>query len=384
MRAARPPQVQHLRAGGGGLAPHWPGYPPTMNLDASLGFSRTGHGSAEVAFGSRDADGCVSVRPVGTASRAHSGSRCELGQGAEMGYCPSCASATRVALPPSCALGDNSDVRAERVVLRQECGPEAPRRFAALHYAGASGSLPQGRYWEAGSHTMDFPDPRLRAPLREDVPSLYDSRSKPSPRQTSVDKTTGFVSLRGDTRTRALPVAATPAMDFLYMPEDKGAPPSEIGDERSVGPTRIERFPALKNSSGGYRWEGPPSPKTGPAMTDLDTTAHYRTKRGKIRILPISGTKRCSPAEGEKDAPLPGHRGGYREGPPFISSGFAAPIPGAIRIPRIQKRYLHHGGAIGGRENNSAFPFFFAGRPPLVENFSSRAPSEFECDINKN
>ena len=78
-------------------APQRPGCPPTMNADASLSSSRMGHWSAEAAFGSRDADGCVLVRPVGTSSRAHSGSRCELAQGAEVGYCAGCASAAHVA-----------------------------------------------------------------------------------------------------------------------------------------------------------------------------------------------------------------------------------------------------------------------------------------------
>ena len=60
------------------LAPGQVGDPPTVNSDAALRLSCTGYQGAEIAFNSRDADGCVLVRLVGATSRGHSGSRREL------------------------------------------------------------------------------------------------------------------------------------------------------------------------------------------------------------------------------------------------------------------------------------------------------------------
>ena len=52
-------------------APCPAGRPPTMNSAAPPGLSRVGYQSAEVAFSSRDAIGCVFVPLVGTAPQAH-------------------------------------------------------------------------------------------------------------------------------------------------------------------------------------------------------------------------------------------------------------------------------------------------------------------------
>ena len=92
-----------------------------------------GYQIAEVSFSSRGADECAAVRLVGTTPGGHSGSPRKLTRRAEGGYYPCCTSATHVAMPPSFALGDNADLKANAAALRKDFGPRAPRQLAAAH-----------------------------------------------------------------------------------------------------------------------------------------------------------------------------------------------------------------------------------------------------------
>ena len=143
---------------------------------------------------------------------------------------------------------------------------------------------------------------------------------------------------------------------------DKCALPPKISGRRSVGPSSIERFRIPKKACGGYRWDDPTSPKAGPATTELDTTTRDETKAGKTRTSSVSGTKGGSPARGDKDAPSPGPRGGYRE-TPLRFKRYRGPNPKSDTDPtRTRGVSSTRGSKSKGMGNNSIF--FSCSRPP--------------------
>ena len=174
------------------LAPGQVGYPPTMNSYASLGLSSMRYQSSEAAFGPCDADGCLSVRLVGTTPRAPSATNQNLAHRTRVGSCRCRARATDAALPATHALGEYSGLKAISTV--------GPRRLAGLHYAETFGSPPSPWDWATASPHMYDPDPLLRAPANDNGLNLNAQASTPPQPQPPVDSKTGITRLRGDTQ----------------------------------------------------------------------------------------------------------------------------------------------------------------------------------------
>ena len=122
-----------------------------------------------------------SERSLRIPSRSHSATKQNIIQSAKVGYRPSCAKATHVALPASYALGEHSDMEAEGFTVLEQFGPRAPRRLAALHYAESSGSL--FSIWDrtAASLIMQVPDSLLRSAMHGEGLNLHAPTSKPPP-----------------------------------------------------------------------------------------------------------------------------------------------------------------------------------------------------------
>ena len=251
---------------------------------------------------SREADGRLSTRLVGTVSTAHPATKPNLAQRASVGYCPRCAKATHVALPAPYTLGEYIALKAEETPMWKQFGPRAPRRLAALHPAKSFGPRPSTRCWAGPSLLMHVPDPPLRAPLREDGLNFHAPASKPQPTEPSVDKKTGIVRLCGDTQVSTLPFTAASEFDPLNASKEEEAKVSGVG---IVGPANshpIDRARTPKSSREVYRRGAPAY-----AESESEIGTHSKSREDAATTPPTHGP------QDNKNAPK---CGGHRQSPP--------------------------------------------------------------------
>ena len=162
-------------------APGQVSFPPPIDSGASLGFSGMRDRSFEVAFGSRDAYGFSLVRFAKATSRAYEATKQDLARGANVGYCPNCARAARVAVPPMYSLVEYNALGPQGLAPWRRFGPWAPRRLAALHYAKALGPLSSAWDSAATSRFLLAPGLLMRAPPSGIDVSAHAFASKPPP-----------------------------------------------------------------------------------------------------------------------------------------------------------------------------------------------------------
>ena len=82
------------------------GFPPSMHLDACLGYCCVGYQGAEMALSKCDAGKYILVRLGGAVSKGCDAAKSNLAQKAKVGYCPCCTKATQIAIPMSYHLGE--------------------------------------------------------------------------------------------------------------------------------------------------------------------------------------------------------------------------------------------------------------------------------------
>ena len=117
------------------------GFRQTMDSDPSLGFSRMARQSSQVAMNLRSAAKFALIRFAETATRAHSASKGDMAQRAEVGPRPCWTLATRVALPPTSAPGNFNPKKARGLELWETFGPRPPLHLTACQNARICGSL---------------------------------------------------------------------------------------------------------------------------------------------------------------------------------------------------------------------------------------------------
>ena len=174
-----------------------------MDADAYLGYSCVGYQSPAAAFASCDVSGSVPVRWVGQTSKGRTGNRRELAQEGKVGYCPYPAAATRVALPPSFALGVGDALKAQCLHQLKDFDPWGGRRLAARKYNQANGQIPDGWGWAASALCISGPDPLSWDPAHANgrnsaIPNVEKAHLHPP-----ADKKPGIVLLRGESSASA-------------------------------------------------------------------------------------------------------------------------------------------------------------------------------------
>ena len=132
-----------------------------MNADAALEFSRMDCQGFHVTFNQCEAEGFPLVRLGGSASHARAASKQNLPEGAKVGYSPCCTRATHVVAPPVRRPGDYSPGEAQGLAPWKKCGPCAPRRPAAHHFAESSGSSSTTRDGAAARLFLRAPGPLM-------------------------------------------------------------------------------------------------------------------------------------------------------------------------------------------------------------------------------
>ena len=137
------------------------GFPLSMQTDACLGFCSMGYQSSGVARNHCDAFRRILIRSEGSVANRRDSSKQNWAQRAKVGYCPCCAKATQIALPPTYLPGENSSVEEPEMSLLAEDGPWAGRRLVALTYVMdyAGVPLPKLLGWAARSLESAAPSP---------------------------------------------------------------------------------------------------------------------------------------------------------------------------------------------------------------------------------
>ena len=156
--------------------------PPTMNADASSGYSRMAFRSAIFSMSMCEAGAVVLTRLVGNASRANTAARTDAAQRAQLCYWPCPPLATHVDLPPTYPLGDFSLAKSHGLALCEVRHPWEPRRLAAYHYAHSYGQLSETSNWASHPLFLSAPEPLVRATPYRNPPRVRDSSIIPIPK----------------------------------------------------------------------------------------------------------------------------------------------------------------------------------------------------------
>ena len=107
-----------------------------MDIDACFGHSVMGYQSWDVVYDHCDDWRTTIVRLEGRLSKGNdANAKDNLCQKVKVRYCPCCARATHVAVPPPYALGELDPLKLQGARLWAEFGPWAPRRLAAIEYS---------------------------------------------------------------------------------------------------------------------------------------------------------------------------------------------------------------------------------------------------------
>ena len=106
------------------------------------------------------------------------------------------------------SLGGYNASKAKGLALWRQFGYGAPRRHAALRYAGPLRSVSPEWDWAAACLFLHAPDPPSGAPPYDVDLSAHASASEPPPPLPSVGPDTGIVDFRGETPSPTFPSPA--------------------------------------------------------------------------------------------------------------------------------------------------------------------------------
>ena len=120
-------------------APCQVGFHPTMDTDASLGFSRIAHQSSAAAINVREAGKFALNRSVGTTFAPIGPHKPILRKGRKRASALAVTFSANVALPPTHALGDSNPLKVRGLALWKSDGPRTPQRSTACQFARTRG-----------------------------------------------------------------------------------------------------------------------------------------------------------------------------------------------------------------------------------------------------